>query len=151
MHLKKIRVFFREKISTNPLKGLVLLSNSMYMKPNYKFITLAFSLFFILIINVFSASAQEITNLRLHRQADDASVNWASSNPAGVSYFLIERSYDSEIFETVAEVAPTASSSYRYRDITVLPGMISYRVTSFNLDGTSSQSPVEVLRLLRKR
>jgi hypothetical protein len=29
--------------------------------------------------------------------------------------------------------------------------MISYRVTSVNLDGTSSQSPVEVLRLLRRK
>lgn len=83
--------------------------------------------------------------------ADDASVNWGSSNSAGVAYFQIERSYDGEIFETIAEVAPTGSSSYRYRDITVLPGMISYRVTSVNLDGTSSQSPVEVLRLLRRK
>jgi hypothetical protein len=121
------------------------------MKPNSKFITTAISFVFVFFMNAASSKAQEITHLRLHRQADDASVNWGSSNAAGVSYFLIERSYDGEIFETVAEVSPTGSSSYRYRDITVLPGMISYRVTSVNLDGSSSQSPVEVLRLLRRR
>ncbi|MFN5335282.1 MAG: hypothetical protein ACK5BV_08860 [Bacteroidota bacterium] len=121
------------------------------MKPNSKFITTAISFLFVLIINVVSSNAQVITHLRVHRQADDASVNWGSSNAAGVSYFLIERSYDGEIFETVAEVAPTGASSYRYRDITVLPGLISYRVTSVNLDGSSSQSPIEVLRLLRRK
>lgn len=121
------------------------------MNYNAKFITTAISFLLVLFINAFSATAQEITHLRVHRQADDASVNWGSSNPAGVSYFLIERSYDSEIYETVAEVTPTGASNYRYRDITVLPGLISYRVTSYNLDGSSVQSPIEVLRILRRR
>jgi hypothetical protein len=121
------------------------------MKPTLKFITTATTFFFLFLFNAVTGKAQEITNLRVHRQADDASVNWGSSNAAGVSYFLIERSYDGEIFETVAEVSPTGSSTYRYRDITVLPGMISYRVTSVNLDGSSFQSPVEVLRLLRRK
>jgi len=121
------------------------------MNPNAKFITTASAFLFVLFINAFSATAQEITHLRVHRQSDDASVNWGSSNPSGVSYFLVERSYDGEIYETVAEVAPTSASNYRYRDITVLPGLISYRVTSYNLDGTSAQSPIEVLRLLRRR
>lgn len=121
------------------------------MKPNSRLFTTAISFVFVFFMNAVSSKAQEITHLRVHRQASDASVNWGSSNAAGVSYFLIERSYDSEIFETVAEVAPTGSSSYRYRDITVLPGMISYRVTSVNLDGTSSLSPVEILRLLRRK
>jgi hypothetical protein len=114
-------------------------------------LTLIFT--FSLVVNFFcqDALAQEITHLRLHRMSDDASVNWGVSNPAGVSYFLIEKSYDGEIFETVAEVSPTTASSYRYRDNTVLPGMISYRVTSFNTDGSSHQSPVEVLRFLRRR
>jgi hypothetical protein len=116
-----------------------------------RFIATAFSFLFVFIVNAVSSSAQEISHLRLHRQADDASVNWGSTNAAGVSYFLIERSYDGEIFETVAEVAPTSASSYRFRDNTVLPGMISYRVTSYNLDGSSFQSPIEVLRLLRRR
>jgi hypothetical protein len=130
---------------------LTLLSNSIFMKYNTKFITTLCALCFVFVLDAVSVNAQQITQLRLHRMADDASVNWGSSNPAGVAYFQIERSYDGEIFETVAEVAPTSSSSYRYRDITVLPGMISYRVTSVNLDGTSSQSPVEILRLLRRR
>jgi hypothetical protein len=105
------------------------------------------------VLNLFTQNvfAQEISHLRLHRMADDASVNWGSSNPAGVSYFLIERSYDGEIYETIAEVSPTTSTNYRYRDMTVLPGMISYRVTSFNTDGSSTQSPVEILRLLRRK
>ena len=68
-----------------------------------------------------------------------------------IAPFLIERSYDGEILETVAEVTPTTASNYRYRDVTVLPGMISYRITSFNADGSSSQSPVEILRLTRRR
>jgi hypothetical protein len=118
-----------------------------------KFTTFAAVVAFVICITVSAQQAfsQDITHLRLHRMGDNASVNWGTTNPGLVSYFLIERSYDGEIFETVAEVTPTTASNYRYRDVTVLPGMISYRITSFNADGSSSQSPVEILRLTRRR
>ena len=114
---------------------------------------ITFSAIFILIVlSAQTSVAQQFTHLRLHRVGGtDASVNWGISDPAGVSYYEIERSYDGEIFELVAEVAATGDVRYSYRDNTVLPGMISYRVTSFNTDGTTTQSAVEVLRLLRRK
>lgn len=121
------------------------------MKINSTTLIAFFSFILIITFNSLEAYSQEITHLRLHRMGDNISVNWGTTNTAGVSYFLIERSYDGEIYETVAEVSPTTASSYRYRDITVLPGMISYRITSFNSDGSSSQSPVEILRFTRRR
>ena len=58
------------------------------MKPYSKLLTTAIFFLFVLIINAASAIAQDITTFRVHRQASDASVNWGSSNPSGVSYFL---------------------------------------------------------------
>lgn len=114
---------------------------------------IAFSaIFIVMIFGAQTTVAQQFTHLRLHRiGGTDASVNWGFSNPSSVVYFEIERSYDGEIYELVAEVPATADVRYTYRDNTVLPGMISYRVTSFNADGSTTQSPVEVLRLLRRK
>jgi hypothetical protein len=110
------------------------------------------AIFILIVLSAQTSVAQQFTHLRLHRVGGtDASVNWGISDPAGVAYYEIERSYDGEIFELVAEVPATADVRYSYRDNTVLPGIISYRVTSFNTDGTTTESPVEVLRLLRRK
>lgn len=121
-----------------------------------KKITTAFiaisAIIIVMLLSAQTSVAQQFTHLRLHRVGGtDASVNWGISDPAGVAYYEIERSYDGEIFELVAEVPATTDVRYTYRDNTVLPGIISYRVTSFNTDGTTTQSAVEVLRLLRRK
>ncbi len=88
---------------------------------------------------------------RVHRMANDAMLNWGHVNPIAAVYFKIERSYDGTWFEPVVdEMQATASSTYKYRDNTVFPGTIYYRVTAFHHDGSREQSPIESLRIVKR-
>lgn len=88
---------------------------------------------------------------RVHRMANDASLNWSHINPMAAVYFKIERSYDGSWFETIMDEMPaTGSATYKYRDNTVFPGTIYYRVIVYHHDGSSEQSPVESLRIVKR-
>lgn len=87
---------------------------------------------------------------RVHRMANDASLNWGHINPMAAVYFKIERSYDGTWFEVIDEMQATASATYKYRDNTVFPGTIYYRVTAYHHNGSSEQSPIESLRIVKR-
>lgn len=93
---------------------------------------------------------QAFAYFRVHRMANDASLNWGHTNPLAAVHFKIERSYDGSWFETIADMEATASAAYKYRDNTVFPGTIYYRVTAYHHDGSSEQSPVESLRIVKR-
>jgi hypothetical protein len=98
-----------------------------------------------------AAAAQSFAFLRVHRMADDASVNWGITNPLEVAYFIIERSEDGSNFLSVHEMPASGAASYRYRDVTAIPGYTYYRVLAVNMDGSVTESEIVELRIVKRK
>lgn len=93
---------------------------------------------------------QEFGYFRVHRMGNDASLNWSVSNPVDADFFTVERSYDGTNFESLCDVECAGNATHRYRDNTVFPGYIYYRIKSFQTDGSVITSPVEMLRIVKR-
>lgn len=96
-------------------------------------------------------TALEFGYFRVHRMGRDASLNWSVSNPSGVEYFTIERSFDGSYFETIDEVECAGDATLRYRDVNCFPGYIYYRIKAYQTDGSVVTSPVELLHMVAKK
>lgn len=94
---------------------------------------------------------QEIGYFRIHRQKDDVSLNWSITNPADVSYFSIERSFDGVNFYEIDVFGCDGSFTQKYRDYTAYPGYLYYRVKVVNTDGTSVTSATEMIRIVSRK
>lgn len=97
------------------------------------------------------AAQQEIGYFRIHRMASDVALNWSVSNPAEVVCFIIERSFDGVNFYQIDEVGCDGSPTQKYRDNTVFPGYLYYRIKVKNTDGTSVTSATEMIRIVSRR
>ena len=102
-------------------------------------------------INVCKAKAGEVFGtFHVHRQGDFASLNWNVTTD-GVTSFVIERSYDGEFFNKIAEVSPDAARWNRYTDNTVEPGVIYYRITAYD-DGVAVEtSSTEMVKIVKHK
>ena len=94
---------------------------------------------------------QEIGYFRIHRMKDDVSLNWSVTNPAAVSSFIIERSFDGFNFYKIDEFECDGIPTQKYRDNTAFPGYLYYRVTVKNNDGTSVNSATEMIRIASRK
>jgi hypothetical protein len=94
--------------------------------------------------------AQSFSYFKVHRMADDASLNWGVTDPQAALSFTIWRSYDGVYFEQLDEVEATGYATYKYRDNTVFPGTIYYYVVAHQADGTVA-SGTEVLRIVKRK
>lgn len=82
----------------------------------------------------------------------DVMLNWSvSSVSAPVSYNIDRSEDDGFSWTTVAMVEHTAGNMQRFRDDTVFPGMITYRITALLEDGSTIVSWSETVRLVVKR
>lgn len=89
-------------------------------------------------------------NFRVHRQGKaGVSVNWSVTIP-DIAGFEVERSYDGEFFEPINTVNFNGSSTYKYHDNGVYPGIIYYRITAVKSDGSKECSPVESARIVQR-
>ena len=86
---------------------------------------------------------------RIHRQAKNVVVNWGITNSAGLSKFVVERSYDGEYFDEVSEVTCNGSAKYSCKDLSVFPGYIYYRIACKMTDESVHYSAVEVIRIVQ--
>lgn len=93
---------------------------------------------------------QEFGYFRVHRMGSDASLNWSVMNPLNADFFTIERSYDGTNFEALCDIPCSGAATHKYRDNTVFPGYIYYRIKSYQYDGTMVTSPVEMLRIVKR-
>lgn len=98
-----------------------------------------------------AAADQSFAFFRVHRMADDASVNWGITNPLQAAYFIIERSEDGSNFLSVHEMPANGAASYRYRDVTAIPGYTYYRILAVNQDGTVTESEIVELRIVKRK
>jgi hypothetical protein len=99
-----------------------------------------------------SPSGQAFGYFRVHRQSSDVSLSWAVANPATVSCFTIERSYDGIYFFEIDEVGcSSVEPTYKYRDTGAFPGYLFYRIVAHRQDGSTENSPVEEIRIVSKK
>ncbi|RXK59977.1 hypothetical protein ESA94_13090 [Lacibacter luteus] len=97
------------------------------------------------------AAQQEIGYFRIHRMANDVSLSWVVSNPAEVECFSIERSFDGVNFYEIDAVGCDGAATQKYRDNSVFPGYLYYRIKVKNADGTSVTSATEMIRIVSRR
>lgn len=98
-----------------------------------------------------AAASDNFIRFNAHRQQAGIALSWVFSNPDNAVAFLIERSYDGNIFEPIAEIPTTPGNGNRnqYRDNSVFPGYIYYRVSALMYDGSAISSHVEMVRIVR--
>lgn len=96
---------------------------------------------------------QDFAYFRVHRMGNDASLNWAITNPEQASYFIIEKSYDGSYWpsDLENELPATGYATYKKRDNDVYPGYIYYRIKLYQSDGTFITSSTEVLHIVSRK
>lgn len=97
-----------------------------------------------------ATASDEFVRFNAHRQQAGIMLSWVFSNPTNAVSFRIERSYDGSSFEIIDEV-PTSATGNRnqYKDNSVFPGYIYYRVSALMYDGSTISSQVEMVRIVR--
>jgi hypothetical protein len=86
-----------------------------------------------------------------HRQGRNAiELMWRFSANSNVVTLQIQRSYDSEFFNTIFSGPGNSGGWGRWKDENVFPGVIYYRLEATLFDGTVLYSPVEVVRIVQK-
>ena len=85
-----------------------------------------------------------------HRQGDFASLNWNVLTDEATS-FIIQRSYDGEFFQDVAEVTPAGGRWNRYTDNTVEPGLIYYRIVAYSNGEAIETSATELVKIVKHK
>jgi hypothetical protein len=93
---------------------------------------------------------QHFNYFRVHRMANDASLNWSIANPMDVAAFMIKFSYDGQYWYDVETIQATGAAVYRYRDVTVLPGTTHYKIVVIQKDLSTVESTVETLRIVKR-
>ena len=89
-------------------------------------------------------------SFNLHRQHDGVSINWTVSTN-NISSYIIQKSYDGEYFDNVDLAVTSVGRWNRSIDNDVFPGYIHYRIIAVLNDGTECYSPVQVIRIVRRK
>jgi len=98
------------------------------------------------------STAFEFGTIHVHRQADGVTLSWNVSDNSVVAGFYVQRSHDGTNYVMVGTVPGESTGSwYRYNDESVFPGFINYRLVAVLNDGTEVMSPVQSIRILRKK
>ena len=87
-------------------------------------------------------------SFRIHRQGKGVTLTWTVSS-SDITRFVVERSYDGEFFDSANSIDFNGSSSYKYTDKDIYPGVIYYRVVAVKTDGTTEYSSVESVRIVQ--
>jgi hypothetical protein len=75
---------------------------------------------------------------------------WRTSSAHNMLCFQIQRSYDGEFFDPIADLPCDGSSRFTWEDENVFPGYIYYRIAANLMDGTTYYSGVEVVHIVQK-
>jgi hypothetical protein len=84
---------------------------------------------------------------RIHRQGRGVTSTWGLTSTAGVSGFVVKKTYEDPSdpyseWQDVYSSACGSARSYKCTDNNVSPGYISYQVTALMADGTSISSEI---------
>lgn len=86
-----------------------------------------------------------------HRQQNGVALSWQIVPGAAVTGFIIERSYDGVSFELVGAANTVASGWNRFKDSSVYPGYIHYKIGAIMQDGSIVYSEIEIVRIVSKK
>ena len=96
-----------------------------------------------------TAPAGTFKQFIVHRQGADVSLNWSVSAFTVVE-FKVERSYDGEFYETIGSMPCNGTTTHRFKDISVFPGTIYYRVSAVKADQSLEGSATESVRITKR-
>jgi hypothetical protein len=99
-------------------------------------------------VSSLSSSSGVFSTFQAHRKQNGVALAWTVNTP-GIDDFIIERSYDGSLFETIDHVPPVTGARNKYQDNTVLPGYIYYRAKAVLADGTVDYSETVMVRIVR--
>ena len=100
---------------------------------------------------VIAKTTHEFSYFRIHHQTKkNVVLNWGITTPAGVSSFIVERSYDGEFYDVINQVACNNSVKFSWKDEGIYPGLIYYRVGCIMNDGTCHYSEIETIRVVQR-
>ena len=99
-------------------------------------------------VSVTSAYAGVFGAFHAHRQLSGVGLSWKVTT-ADAEEFIIERSYDGTLFETIDHVPPTTAAWNKYQDNTAQPGYSYYRIKAVLADGSVDYSATVVVRIVR--
>jgi hypothetical protein len=106
----------------------------------------------IVIVNIDNILPVELEDLSVEWMGDRALLNWRTANETNNSHFVVERSLDNQLFQSIGNVEGAGttlhSQAYQFQDTKVqkLPtDKIYYRLKQVDLDGTIAVSPTMVL------
>ena len=102
------------------------------------------------IAHLSSQSLSVFESFTAHRNGDVAILNWIFSSEE-VTSFVIQRSYDNEFFDDIAEVTPESTHWNRYTDETVEPGIIYYRIVAFSNGVAIETSATEEVKIVKHK
>ncbi|MGZ3861332.1 MAG: hypothetical protein ACXVMS_17700 [Flavisolibacter sp.] len=86
---------------------------------------------------------------RTHRQGKGVATTWSVS-AADVTQFVVERSYDGDFYDEATTINFDGSSSYKFIDQDVYPGVVYYRIKAVKADATTEYSAVETVHIVQK-
>lgn len=91
---------------------------------------------------------------RTHRQAQGIMTTWGLSSNAGVTGFLVQKTYEDPTdpyayWEDICAMPCGAGRSFKHHDLNVFPGFISYRVIAFLQGGGSIVSAISMEHIVR--
>ena len=95
-------------------------------------------------------SSGVFTSFNAHREGKAATgLMWRVSANAAVLHFEIEKSYDGEFFDPACDQMCTNASRYDWKDATVYPGFIYYRIAAHMINGDVVYSDVQVVHIVQ--
>ena len=95
-------------------------------------------------------SVNNFGSFNVHRQHNSAALSWIF-NSTNVSSFIVQRSYDGEYFNTIGTQTPGGGHWNKYLDTTVEPGTIYYKIIAVMDDGSTEESAIADVRIVRHR
>ena len=91
---------------------------------------------------------------RIHRQTKDGiTVTWGMTSESGVSGYSIQRTYEDPtdpyaFWEDAGSMPCSSARSYKWTDLHIYPGFISYRIVAMMNNGTSMTSDILTLHII---
>ena len=91
---------------------------------------------------------------RTHRQGKNIVATWGVTSSSGVARFALKKTYEDPsdpyaYWEEVSSTPCNGSRSYKCQDQNVFPGYSNYRVVAEMVDGTTVESAVNTVRIVK--
>jgi hypothetical protein len=105
-------------------------------------------------VKVEQAQSTDFAFFRTHRQGKGITSTWGVTSSAGVVGFSVKKTYEDpndqySQWEEVSASGCNGSRSYKCTDMNVSPGFINYRVVALLADGTTIESAVSTVHIVR--